>query len=144
MLGRVFGVLGKDGFEALLSNELSALPSKVGGSTSCPAKVELRILPWISLRLGSVEFSPEYAVNVACVEGGESLPRTIGTGGQLLASEYSCPSPSMLLPEIGCAGWFAYGRSFSMADVSLTRASRWATAIAKRTRTPVRDIAAAA
>ena len=35
VLGKVFGVLGRDGFEVLLMNELSAFPSKVGGSTSC-------------------------------------------------------------------------------------------------------------
>ena len=45
VLGRVFGVVGKEVFEVLLMNELSALPFKDGGSTSCPSKVEPRILP---------------------------------------------------------------------------------------------------
>ena len=125
MFGRLFGitgkafcrfafgiaeVLGRDGFELGVRNELRAL--KGGGSASRPEELELRLLPRLSF--GSVGEAPssEYEVNNAFVEGrgegsGESLPRTMGAGGQLLESEYSLPSLSKLLPEIGCAGWFA-------------------------------------
>ena len=154
MTGKLFGrfafgfaeVLGKDGFELGVRNELRAL--RGGGSASRPGALDLRIVPRLSFGSDGKEPSLEYEVNIAFVEGrdkgsGESLPRTMGAGGQLLVSGYSLSSLSKLLPEIGCAGWFLYGRS-SIVEISLTRASRCAIAIASRTSTPVRAIAAAA
>ena len=138
--------LGKDGFELGVRNELRALSG--GGSASRPGALDLRIVLRLSFGSEGREPSPEYEVNNAFVDGrdkgsGESLPRTMGAGGQLLVSGYSLSSLSKLLPEIGFAGWFLYPRS-SIVEISLTRASRCAIAIASRTSTPVRAIAAAA
>jgi len=90
---------------------------KGGGSARRPLELDLRTMPGDSFVPVGSAFWSLYDIK-AFVKGrdsgtledgkllgsGESLPRTIGAGGQSLPAESTPPNPSPKDPEMGCAG----------------------------------------